>query len=275
MSGSILKQRREELGLDIREISELLKIKLEYLSAIENDLFDKLPAPVYTRGYIRSYSKYLSVDPADIIKLYSKQLPPPKTDATIMPVILDNGRKKPKTLYIAATLLAIAAGLVIYLKMPHTATDNKPSAGKVEATGNKEAIIARNEKKQAEKIRNRDNPQSETADGSDVRAEKKPGFLAPAYTNIADSTLSSEDKALHRLSLKAIAMSWVYVKFRNGKHEEITLKPGQTKEWSFLEGVSVKIGNAGGIQVILDGKDIGPVGTKGQVVVLTFPQTAD
>ncbi len=281
MSGSILKQKREELGLDIKEISALLKIKLEYLSAIEDDLFERLPAPVYTIGYIRSYSKYLKVDPADIISLYSKQMPPPKTDTTIMPVILDNDRKKPKTLYIAAAILAIAAGLFVYFKMPYTATDKKQAGTTIETPRNNLAMPVKTERKQdgkihdeikhAEKKTDADKPVPATAADSRAQAEKKPVAPAPADTKTSAPMVSSGDQALHRLSIKAVDLSWVSVKFRNGKYEEVTMKPGESKEWSFLEGASLKTGNAGGIQVIIDGKDMGPVGTKGQVVVLTFP----
>jgi cytoskeletal protein RodZ len=277
LSGSILKKRREELGLDLKDISALLKIKREFLSAIEDDLFDRLPARVYTVGYIRNYSDYLKVDPADIIKLYSKQLPPPKTAAPIMPVILDKDRRKPKTLYIAATLLALAAGLIIYMKIPHTTKEGKQAEVRVEATRNRETINSRDEKKEAGTIMNTARTEERTTDTPKVQAQKgtKPEPPAAVYSGITDSISSTGDQALHTLSIKAVDMSWIYVKFRNGKHEEVTMQPGQTREWSFHNGASLKTGNAGGIQVVLDGKDLGPVGTKGQVVVLTFPPAAD
>jgi cytoskeleton protein RodZ len=51
--GEILKKRREELGRDLREISNYLKIRYDYLKALEDGDIEKLPAEVYIRGYIQ------------------------------------------------------------------------------------------------------------------------------------------------------------------------------------------------------------------------------
>ena len=74
MSGEIFKKRREELGLDINEVSDTLKISSEYLISIENDMFDRLPVAVYTVGYIRCYAKYLEVDAGPVIANFSSHL---------------------------------------------------------------------------------------------------------------------------------------------------------------------------------------------------------
>ncbi|MHB8880304.1 MAG: helix-turn-helix domain-containing protein [Thermodesulfovibrionales bacterium] len=271
MSGSILKKRREELGLSVQEVSVLLKIRKEYLSAIEEDLFDKLPAPVYTMGYIRSYARHLNVDPTEIIKVYATQLPPPKTDATIMPVILDADRKRPKQFYLAVGLLVVLAGIIFGLKVLRspdrikqghapTAAPAVPPAPLAE----KKPVLVKKPVAQQPALKPMSRPQA---------PQEKPGMPppdkpSPSKETAAGSQAPPQKKDLHRLTIVAVDTSWIYVKFRNGKYQEMTLQPGQTKEWFFLEGATLRTGNAGGIQVSLDGKEVGPPGEKGQPLTL-------
>jgi hypothetical protein len=50
----------------------------------------------------------------------------------------------------------------------------------------------------------------------------------------------------------------------------MTLKRGEKLNFKAQEGFSLKLGNAGGVQVIFDGKDMGKLGKKGQVVTLNL-----
>lgn len=59
---SILKEARLKKGLDTHDISKILRIKHEYLLAIENDEIEKIPGKVYAAGYKKLYAKYLGID---------------------------------------------------------------------------------------------------------------------------------------------------------------------------------------------------------------------
>jgi flagellar biosynthesis protein FlhG len=61
-SGSLLRQVREALGIELREIAERSKIGMAYLQAIEEERFNKLPAPVYVRGFLQEYARLLGLD---------------------------------------------------------------------------------------------------------------------------------------------------------------------------------------------------------------------
>jgi len=69
--GEILKKRREELGMDLREISETLKIKYAYLKALEDDDLKNLPAEVYVKAYLNSYARSLDLNPEEILNTYN------------------------------------------------------------------------------------------------------------------------------------------------------------------------------------------------------------
>ena len=51
--GTWIKRQREARGIELREISDHTKISIRYLEALEVDRFDVLPAPVFTKGFLR------------------------------------------------------------------------------------------------------------------------------------------------------------------------------------------------------------------------------
>lgn len=63
MSSLPLKQARIEAGKTIEEVASHLKIKKQYLVALEEEKLELLPAEVYAKGYLKLYSKYLGLNP--------------------------------------------------------------------------------------------------------------------------------------------------------------------------------------------------------------------
>jgi cytoskeletal protein RodZ len=68
--GEILAARRHQLGLRIEEIAEDIKIRPDYLRAIEQEAFDKLPTLEYGRLFLKSYAERLGLNINDIYALY-------------------------------------------------------------------------------------------------------------------------------------------------------------------------------------------------------------
>lgn len=73
---TVLKKTREKKGLSLREAAELLHMSGSTLSAIEEQRYDKLPADIYTTGYIRAYAALLELNPEGLVKDFkqSKEL---------------------------------------------------------------------------------------------------------------------------------------------------------------------------------------------------------
>lgn len=69
-SGPLLRQIREAVGIELREIAEKSKIGMAYLQAIESETFSKLPAPVYVRGFIAEYARALGLDVERVKQTY-------------------------------------------------------------------------------------------------------------------------------------------------------------------------------------------------------------
>ncbi|MCK4427250.1 MAG: helix-turn-helix domain-containing protein [candidate division Zixibacteria bacterium] len=70
--GSILRQQRESQKLNLEEIAEELKIRSQYLEALENDQFELLPGTLYQRSFLKTYAQFLDLDPVHILKMFDQ-----------------------------------------------------------------------------------------------------------------------------------------------------------------------------------------------------------
>lgn len=68
--GETLQRARLARGVTLEEAERTTRISRRYLEALENENFGLLPAPVYARGFLRTYARYLGLDPADLLPLF-------------------------------------------------------------------------------------------------------------------------------------------------------------------------------------------------------------
>src|SRR5262249_8515728 len=69
-TGPMLRQIREAVGVELREIAERSKIGMAYLQALEGEVWKKLPAPVYVRGFLVESARALGLDPERVKATY-------------------------------------------------------------------------------------------------------------------------------------------------------------------------------------------------------------
>lgn len=75
--GELLRDTRQAKGLSLEEVERDTRINRLYLEALEAEHFDALPAPVYVRGFMRSYARYLELDPEEAARSVPTDLPRP------------------------------------------------------------------------------------------------------------------------------------------------------------------------------------------------------
>ena len=63
-----LRQGREAKNFTVHQIAEITKIKTEHVRALENGNFEVFTAPIYIRGFVRSYGNAVGLDPQALIK---------------------------------------------------------------------------------------------------------------------------------------------------------------------------------------------------------------
>ena len=71
--GEKLKKLRSERRISLGEVSKYTRIQIKYLEYLEEGRYDKLPADVYIKGFLKNYADFLSVDSAILVRLYEKE----------------------------------------------------------------------------------------------------------------------------------------------------------------------------------------------------------
>lgn len=74
--GKMLRQIREKMGMDLKTISTETKISLKVLELIEEEAFDRLPAQVYLKGFLKGYAQCLGLDPKKVTEDYLSSMEP-------------------------------------------------------------------------------------------------------------------------------------------------------------------------------------------------------
>ena len=70
--GQQLVQAREVSGRTLEDAERDTRISRRYLQALEDEQFELIPAPVYARGFLRSYSQYLGLDPQALVARFPR-----------------------------------------------------------------------------------------------------------------------------------------------------------------------------------------------------------
>jgi cytoskeletal protein RodZ len=83
--GKLLKAEREKQQKSLNDLVNALRIRHDYLEAIENENYGLIPSDVFIKGYIRAYADHLGLNSNHILRLYKKQaakvsLAEPKAD---------------------------------------------------------------------------------------------------------------------------------------------------------------------------------------------------
>jgi cytoskeleton protein RodZ len=82
--GAYLRGLRQKQGMSLDELSRATRVLHHYLEALESDNIGSLPAPVFTRGFIRAYCQAVGVAPDEALKLYDR-IGVPAPDVTKVP----------------------------------------------------------------------------------------------------------------------------------------------------------------------------------------------
>lgn len=69
-AGDALRQQREALHRDLKDVASALRIKPAYLAALEEGRPDRLPGPAYAAGFVRAYGDHLGLDGAEILRRF-------------------------------------------------------------------------------------------------------------------------------------------------------------------------------------------------------------
>ena len=121
--GDILRRVREHRGEDIESISNDLRIRPNYLVALENSRYQDLPADAYVIGFLRTYAVYLGLDGRGAIEQYRREMAGRRHKPQLsMPQPMSEGRAPTAAVLIAAAVAALLVYALWYaLSTPNSA----------------------------------------------------------------------------------------------------------------------------------------------------------
>ena len=116
--GALLKAKRTEKNIAIGEVAERLKFSAKQIESLESGDYKGLPEPIFVKGFIKTYARFLGLDADQIVALLNEAFPSQVTAVTSAPTTeSQNGlnfqdQKKNKSFPKWLPLLVVAAAVV-------------------------------------------------------------------------------------------------------------------------------------------------------------------
>lgn len=273
--GERLKRGREEKNISLDDVVQATKINKGILTALENDQSEFLPPIVFVRGFIRSYARYVGLDERGLLDLYNESCA--SKEARTSPEQL-RARKKIKfnALYI---FLILVCGLAIFLASPYFLKHYFENTSRIELqkknstekaqtlSGNQTSIT----KKSVAPLGKETSPVAGETPASQKQSSPAP-LSSDEKTAVAEPSAGSSP-ALPipvQMHAKCYTNTWIGYVIDNGQPSQIFLFPGDEFSWEWKEKIELKLGNAGGIKVTVNGMPLKPLGKSGEVLSVVF-----
>ncbi len=238
--GERLREAREARGLSPSEVSEKIRIRTVYLIAIEEENWRSVGAPVYIRGFLRTYARFLGLDPEEVVAQFGEL--EPGNSAPEPQYLVDPPARRNHTLtWIAACVAVLLVAFVAY------------NALTMHRQGQEAAVAM---------------PASPSPEASPTGA---PPTLAPAKAALAvrRGTPTPGPGARQSIALVLSAPSWLRVTVDGTVSMDGTYPAGTSKTFHG-RAASIRVGNAGAVDVWVNGKNVGALGKTGDVVDRSF-----
>ena len=280
-----LKEKRKVLGLTLKDISQRTRISVVNLEAIENGDLHLLPAPIYTRNFIRTYAHNLDIDSKPILESYEDYLRSLQIAETPLPENISFLAKigwYKAYLWTAAVLIFIVIVSLFISSQYQPATDiNNNLAGKIAAIDPEKkadtlspptkATVPVNEQAKAipQPVSNEINKTKQIPAQSNAIRQESAATQPRASSAQNTRALESSEEA-NLLIIKATEETWIRIKADQNPSYQILLKPGEKIERK-AASFDMDIGNAGGIKIQFKGKNIENIGKSGEVIHLRLP----
>ncbi|GLF99720.1 helix-turn-helix domain-containing protein [Streptomyces yaizuensis] len=245
--GRVLQQARISAGLTVDEVSAATRVRVPIIHAIEQDDFSRSGGDVYARGHIRMIARRVGTDPAPLIERYDAERggrPAPTPAAPLFEAerIRPDARRPNWTAAMVAAIVAVVGfvGFTLF-----SGGDDRSGRERTVAEG-----------------------QAPGAKAS-TRPSGKPADPKPVPTDSAIAAVP-KDKVTVRLSV-VDDRSWISAKARNGRLIfDGTLAKGESKTFQDKEGIDLILGNAGAIELFVNGKKVDGGFRPGQVERLSY-----
>lgn len=262
--GSYLSQERKRRDISLVDVSKVTRIAVQYLEALERDEFKTLPASIFVRGFLRTYAVHIGLDPKEVLRIYEGQMS--SLAEPEMERAASRKKAEPLVKYIS-TLVIIAIGLSIafFLFVKETPVPPSSPPARPPETIQPATPLAKASPSESPRAQNKEPPKTLEA----KRPEKSPEGLSAAVPLKAEEEKKKERRYV--LKAQATERTWLRIQSDDLPDVEALLQPMETATWTARRQFKITVGNAGGVEISLNGKSLGPLGASGQVVHLLLP----
>jgi len=304
--GEHLKRERESRGFSLKKVFEVTRVPLKYLEAIEADDYDILPQPAFVKGYIKAYCKFLGIDDNDSVlrfEIYLREKSGKSYELTPLPNAADKRPRQIPSCYVkwiasGLAVLGVIAVVVIYAVKHRSAPPVQPAAQDVTAAPEQPKVAEPAAAVQSDKAAsagqaNLQRPsatvkgvqlssppaaavQSDKAASAGQANLQRPSATVKGVQPSSPPAVTPEKRAAgrHTLYVKASEETWIKLRIDDAAEPvDVLLRPGEAVSWKAEEAFSLIVGNAGGVELVLDAVPVGPLGRSGEVVSLKLPRT--
>ncbi|MEU6617183.1 DUF4115 domain-containing protein [Streptomyces sp. JL1001] len=244
--GRALQQARIAAGLTVEEVSSSTRVRIPIVHAIEQDDFSRCGGDVYARGHIRTLARAVGLDPEPLVEEYDADhggRPAPTPAAPLFEA--ERIRSEPRRPNWTAAMVAAIVAVVGFVGFTLFSGEDEPTNTAQVAEGSK--------------------PDKTAAKPATTKpADPKP---VPSESAIA---AAPRDKVTVKLSADR-DKSWVSVKDHNGRRLfDGLLLQGESKTFQDKERIDLVLGNAGAIDLFVNGKQVEDRFGPGQVERLSY-----
>ena len=268
-AGDELRQRREALGLDLADVAAALRIKPAYIGALEAGRADELPGAVYAIGFIRAYADHLGLDHREMLRLFKQQstLFGAKPDLDF-PIPLGERSMPGGGMLLVTLILAVCGyGGWFYLSTGDGPRPQRVAEVPLELLPYREpprippAVSQPVEAQQAA-------PRPPAVPSSPMQTGSGSGGNPAAAGSAMAAVPAATDPAPNpgEVVIRATADSWIQI--RDARQSVVltrVLKAGESCRAPDRPGLSMRTGNAGGLEITVNGVPAPPIGGRGMV----------
>jgi cytoskeleton protein RodZ len=277
--GAYLREARERAGLTLREVAAATKISVQALEAHERNDVSRLPGGIFVRAFVRAYAKHVGLDPDDAVRRFTDRFPDAAVDesrsrheANPEPLDLDAAPASGRLWRAVGWSLPIVL-VIVYFSF----------GGRLSWWGVRGPSGPRQEA-QAEQVPPGPTtpilttpatlpPPAQAAPAGTAEGAVAPPPDAEARAAMA-ATLGDESQGTaaregrFQLTLASRGLCWVTVRSNGVIVFTSTMKAGERKDVDVWGRVSLTVGNAGVIDMAINGQSARSLGGEGQVVTV-------
>ena len=250
--GQMLRARREARGLSQEQAAQKARVQMVFVRALEDDDYRLLPDGQYLSRFVFEYSSFLGLDPAVAAAAFRRQfqrMPGPGPLYLAVPRIAALPWRR--LLGAAAVVLALIPLAFILLSLTGKEPDVQPPPPPPALTAGAERESP---------------PEPGAALGGRPVPGPDLGGPGPTPAALPARGLAPERRRQHLLVARARELTWLAVRVDGGAEHEVLLREGEMARWGAERGFLLTVGNAGGVELELDGRPVRMAAQRGEVI---------